>query len=376
MMRTIAILAVVATVVNGLTIRNGTTSTANATLNGPLTFQAYYSSVKEGRGVWKWNNAIDCYERHFAKYRGKAAQGAEVGVQSGGSLDMWHAVLGEKAVIHGLDINPACIDFSDKSTISIGDQENPAMWASFFSEVTPKLDFLVDDGGHFPKQMLETTYAVWPKLNPGGMLAIEDIHGDWYLEPYFKPVAQFFGPKADVAAVHLYTYVILTEKTGGDVPAYDPTKLKGANIPPQNRISTFEQIDGAIAAAPAGSLVVLENPSWGRFINPDGLSHFFTKFIGLFQPVAMPDSPPGCAHTGDAVCTSGTTNSPEMANIFSVHILPDKLVIDVPKDKGHIVTEAVRHGTKWVQPCADCHEPPVLNKYLAGKAAAHFSKKR
>ena len=35
----------------------------------------------------------------------------EVGVQSGGSIQMWESVLGGGCVVHGIDINQACLQF-------------------------------------------------------------------------------------------------------------------------------------------------------------------------------------------------------------------------------------------------------------------------
>ena len=75
-------------------------------------------------------------------------------------------------------------------------------------------------------QMLQTSYSVWPKLNKGGMLVIEDIHQPKYLDSFFKPVAQFLGRKRDVKSVHLYTYLLLVEKTGDDSTPYDPSTLE------------------------------------------------------------------------------------------------------------------------------------------------------
>jgi len=207
---------------------NSTNSTKSS---GGLTFMTYYDSVTSGRGIWKWNNAIQAYDHHLLQFQGQVVNGAEVGVQSGGSVQMWHTVLGPNAVIHGLDINPMCSQFVDeKTSITIGDQENPEMWKSFFSHVSSTLDFLVDDGGHFPNQMLQTIYSVFPKLNSNGVLAIEDIHGAHYLESFFKPAAQYFGSHAEVASIHLYPYLIVVHKVGAGAAPYDPTTQPNAKV--------------------------------------------------------------------------------------------------------------------------------------------------
>lgn len=339
--------------------------TNSSNSNGVLTFTSYYDSVTSGRGIWKWNNALEAYNRHLLQFQGKVVNGAEVGVQSGGSVLMWHAVLGPNAVIHGLDINPMCSQFVDeKTSITIGDQENPDMWASFFTHVSSTLDFLVDDGGHFPKQMLQTIYSVFPRLNSNGVIAIEDIHGSHYLESFFKPAAQYFGPNAEVASIHLYPYLLAAQKVGAGAAPYDPTTQPNAVV--SARITSLSELK--LQGATPGSLIVLENPSWGRFINPSGLAHFFEIFIDLYQPKSMPDYPPGCADASVAVCTSGTVNSDLQSQVSGVHILPNKLVVEIPASPP--VIQAVRRGDKWIRRPENNEIPERLQHALKGNGHA------
>eukprot|EP00747_Dinoflagellata_sp_TGD_P151155 gnl/TRDRNA2_/TRDRNA2_177184_c0_seq3.p1 gnl/TRDRNA2_/TRDRNA2_177184_c0~~gnl/TRDRNA2_/TRDRNA2_177184_c0_seq3.p1 ORF type:complete len:379 (-),score=71.77 gnl/TRDRNA2_/TRDRNA2_177184_c0_seq3:264-1400(-) len=349
---------------------NSTQQLAKVNSTKQLTFTGYYNSVKTGRGIWKWNDAVAAYDHHLLHFQGKPVVGAEVGVQSGGSLLMWHAVLGEKCTMHGLDINPDSVQFVDATTsITIGDQENPAMWESFFVQQQQPLDFLIDDGGHTAAQMLQTTYSVFPRLNPGGVLAIEDILGNQYAQPFFEPLAQYLGPNTDVASVHLYPYLVVLHKTGGDAPSYDPSMLPGANIPVSGKITDLNGVDAALAAAPPSSLIVLENPSWGRFINANGLAYMFRKFIDLYQPTNMWDDPTGCATTSASLCTTATSNNGMQAKITGVHILPNKLVIEVPAQEPWIM--ATRHGDKWVPPLKEAQSR--LAQHLGnGPPARHY----
>lgn len=348
-------------------------NSTNSTDSQALTFTMYYASVTSGRGIWKWNNALVAYDRHLIQFQGKPVNGAEVGVQSGGSMQMWHAVLGQSAVLHGLDINPMCSQFvDDKTSITIGDQENPEMWNSFFTHVSATLDFLVDDGGHFPKQMLQTIYSVFPKLNNNGVLAIEDIHGAHYLQSFFEPAAQYFGHNSEVASIHLYPYLVVVHRVGpagaGNVVTgggpYDPTKQPNAKV--SSRITSLSDL--VLQGATPGTLIVLENPSWGRFINPSGLSYFFKTFIDLYQPQAMPDDPPGCADTSAPVCTSGTVNSALQSQVYGVHILPDKLVVEIPTQPP--VIQAVRRGDQWVRRPENNEIPDRLKNALKGSGHA------
>ena len=60
---------------------------APAPAPGPL--RTYFEGNVEGPGIYKWTHYFEIYERHFARFRGKAVHVAEVGVYSGGSLRMW-----------------------------------------------------------------------------------------------------------------------------------------------------------------------------------------------------------------------------------------------------------------------------------------------
>merc|ERR1719456_1144920 len=71
-----------------------TTNVTGAGVKQAPTFPGYYYSHQTGRGIWKWSNSLDAYQKHFAPLTGQPLALAEIGVQSGGSIEMWHAVLG------------------------------------------------------------------------------------------------------------------------------------------------------------------------------------------------------------------------------------------------------------------------------------------
>src|SRR5262249_23018485 len=55
-----------------------------------------------------------------------------------------------------------------------GDQADRSFWQRFKEDV-PKLDIVVDDGGHEPDQQIATMEALLPHLRPGGVFLCEDI---------------------------------------------------------------------------------------------------------------------------------------------------------------------------------------------------------
>jgi SAM-dependent methyltransferase len=139
--------------------------------------EAYFQSHTEGRGIWKWLHYFDIYQRHLERFVGQEVHVVEVGIYSGGSLDMWKHYFGPKCRIVGVDIEPACKAYADERTrIFIGDQADRGFWRGFKREV-PEVDVFIDDGGHHPEQQIATLEEMLPHLRPGGVYLCEDIHG-------------------------------------------------------------------------------------------------------------------------------------------------------------------------------------------------------
>jgi hypothetical protein len=74
-----------------------------------------------------------------------------------------------------VDIAPECRSHEgDGVRIFIGDQADPDFWERFKQEV-PRIDVVIDDGGHQPFQQIATLNALLPALQPGGVYICEDI---------------------------------------------------------------------------------------------------------------------------------------------------------------------------------------------------------
>lgn len=149
-------------------------------LNGeaPNALRDYFDAHTVGPGIWKWRHYFDIYQRHFSRFVGREVHIMEVGIYSGGSLAMWHEYFGAGCHVYGVDIESACLTYKGERTeIFIGDQADRAFWARVRASV-PKLDILIDDGGHLPEQQRITLEEMLPHLSPGGVFMCEDIHGE------------------------------------------------------------------------------------------------------------------------------------------------------------------------------------------------------
>jgi hypothetical protein len=202
-------------------------------------FQTFFDNRKVGNVIWKWLHYFEIYERHFSRFRGREVHIAEIGVASGGSLEMWRDYFGPKAHIYGVDINPDCKVYErDGIKVFIGDQTDRSFWRDFRTKV-PKLDIVIDDGGHKYEQQVVSLEELLPHLRPNGVYLCEDVFSAFNLfASYVGGLAhklnemrqrESFPPERTlvsdttvfqkrVNSIHLYPFVVVVEINRADVP--------------------------------------------------------------------------------------------------------------------------------------------------------------
>jgi hypothetical protein len=212
------------------TAHAGTAPTESHHRNNPL--RAYFESHLTGPGIWKWRHYFDVYHRHLSKFVGQQVNVLEIGIYSGGSLEMWRQYFGARCRMIGVDIEPACKVYANEQTsIFIGDQADRAFWALFKQDV-PTLDVVIDDGGHQPEQQIISLEELLPHLRPGGVYICEDVHRT--LNPFHAYVAGLSqhlhavnlirdeggeavssanAVQAIVHSLHVYPYILVFERT-------------------------------------------------------------------------------------------------------------------------------------------------------------------
>lgn len=143
-----------------------------------------YAFNNTGPGLSKWNHYFDIYDRHFSKYRGKDVVIVEIGVQNGGSLLMWKSYFGDKAKIYGIDSDPRCAGriIEPNIEIIIGSQSDREFLQQLKLKI-PKIDILIDDGGHHMHQQLITYEELFSHISDDGIYLCEDLHTSYW--PYF-----------------------------------------------------------------------------------------------------------------------------------------------------------------------------------------------
>jgi len=141
-----------------------------------------YFTDNSGRLIHKWMHYFEIYERHFSRFRGTDVHVVEFGVSHGGSLQMWKHYFGPRAKIFGIDINPHCKSLEEEQIqIFIGDQ-NDRRFLQSLTKTIPRMDVLIDDGGHTMTQQIRTYEALFPHIDKQGVYLCEDLCTSYWPE--------------------------------------------------------------------------------------------------------------------------------------------------------------------------------------------------
>lgn len=134
----------------------------------------------EGRAAHKWLHYLDIYDRYISGFRGSNVKFLEIGVDEGGSLEVWRKYLGQQATIFGIDINPACANRVDApNQCRIGSQDDPSFLHGVVEEMGG-VDVVLDDGSHMVPHQVVSFAALFPLLSEGGLYLIEDMHTSYW----------------------------------------------------------------------------------------------------------------------------------------------------------------------------------------------------
>lgn len=136
----------------------------------------------QGKILDKWSSYLEIYDEIFAPNRDEPVRLLEIGVQNGGSLDLWAGYFRNASEIIGCEIDAkrASLSFANPSIrLVIGDAcQDPTV-----SEVLKNgsgLDVIIDDGSHRPGEVIAAFSKYFAHLKPGGLYLIEDLHSSYW----------------------------------------------------------------------------------------------------------------------------------------------------------------------------------------------------
>lgn len=148
----------------------------------PLPTLAEMYACRKGKVSDKWASYLTLYEREFSFSRRNVRNLLEIGVQNGGSLEIWAEYFPSVEKVLGCDINPRCaaLQFSDsRIRLIVGDATSPATVTEVLRDVG-SLDVVIEDGSHIPRDVIAAFQLFWPKIRPGGVFIAEDLSCDYF----------------------------------------------------------------------------------------------------------------------------------------------------------------------------------------------------
>jgi glycosyltransferase involved in cell wall biosynthesis len=153
----------------------------------------------------RWSLYLTEYDRLFDDYRDKPVRLLEIGIQNGGSLELWSKYFSNASVLIGCDINPDCarLSYDDpRIGVIVGDVNAPDVRERVFQR-SPQFDIIIDDGSHLSSDIIKSFALYFPRVVEGGVFIAEDLHCSYWdkfegglFDPYSS--ISFFKRLADV----------------------------------------------------------------------------------------------------------------------------------------------------------------------------------
>lgn len=172
-------------------------------------YQKHHGKVSD-----KWSLYLSEYERLFATYQKQEVSVLEIGVQNGGSLEIYGQYFLKAKKIVGCDVNPSCsaLDFADpRITVVVGDA-NSNETAERICKAAASFDLVIDDGSHRSSDIIRSILRYFSCLNEGGIYIVEDLHCSYWQE--FE--GGLFGPCTSISFFKKLTDIINYQHWGID----------------------------------------------------------------------------------------------------------------------------------------------------------------
>ncbi len=163
-------------------------------------YQEHHGKISD-----KWSLYLSEYDRLFFDLRDRDIRLLEIGIQNGGSLEIWADYFPHAKKLVGCDINPDC------HRLSYGDQRIAVVIGDANLDDTEKVilshgqtyDLIIDDGSHRSSDIVKSFARYFPHLADGGVFVVEDLHCSYWQEfegGLFGPFSSitFFKRLADI----------------------------------------------------------------------------------------------------------------------------------------------------------------------------------
>lgn len=132
----------------------------------------------------KWALYLSEYDRLFTPYRDAPISMLEIGIQNGGSLEIWSQYFSNAEKFVGCDINPDCQNLSyqdSRISVVVGDATQQETQSKIF-EKCKTYDLIIEDGSHTSSDIVKTFAKYFDAVKDGGLFIAEDLHCSYWKE--------------------------------------------------------------------------------------------------------------------------------------------------------------------------------------------------
>ncbi|MET2825595.1 glycosyltransferase [Mesorhizobium shangrilense] len=138
-------------------------------------------ATNSGKISDKWQSYIPVYEGVLTQFRDKPIALLEIGIQNGGSLEIYSEYFTRPKILIGCDINPKCrlLQFASGIEVVVGDCKADAI-RDEITAISPSFDIIIDDGSHVSHDVITAFLKYFPLVEAGGIYVIEDLHTSYW----------------------------------------------------------------------------------------------------------------------------------------------------------------------------------------------------
>lgn len=132
----------------------------------------------------KWTGNLMHYERLLHDFRDRDVRLLEIGVQNGGSLQIWSKYFEKGRRFIGCDIDPRCgvLAYDDPRISVLVNDAGAPITRSQVMRICGQVDLIIDDGSHQSSDIIRAFLSFFPVLARDGLFIVEDMSCSFWQE--------------------------------------------------------------------------------------------------------------------------------------------------------------------------------------------------
>ncbi len=174
-------------------------------------------ALKHGTDKAGFHEYTEAYDLRFDRLRYLPITLLEIGVAQGASLKTWREYFTEATIV-GLDNEPSTPQVEGCS-VELGDQSDPRVLQRLIDRYGP-FDIVIDDGSHFPNDVMQSWVILWDALSDDSWYVIEDLQTS-----YWSTYGGSSVRTGDTVIGFLQGLIDRIHYADFDVPGYNPNRF-------------------------------------------------------------------------------------------------------------------------------------------------------